>query len=175
MKKNSISDNGLSDLKQQYELIARNPVVWRGSARDLLLAAEKLSKDFEKYFQDPFEYFYLNPSFRVYLLLCGLAMENLIKGLLIKRDSTLISEGKLRRAAKNHNLIHLFNEAKINLSVDERELLERLTKYVVWKGRYGIPAECNDLKNEGLHCFRSSDVLHIKDMVKRIDEEYKAS
>ena len=75
----------------------------------------------------------------VCFMLFGFALENLAKGILVCRDPTVVSQGRLRRWHGNgHDLGPLFERAKISLTDDERRLLDRTTRITEWKGRYPV-------------------------------------
>ncbi len=47
-----------------------------------------------------------------------------------------------------HDLLKLVDEAGVAVSSDERQLLDRLRAFVVWRGRYPMPTKPDVLKAE---------------------------
>lgn len=77
---------------------------------------------------------------RVFYLLAGLALENIMKGILIARDKSLLSKGMIsNKKILKHNLSDLFKEVGLALSDRELNLVERVSETVVWAGRYPVP------------------------------------
>ncbi len=161
-----MSDNHKRDL---YEQIGENPLTWWSSARTLFLVAEKLSKDIEKSFKEPLEYHYT--SIKVCMFLYGLGIENIIKGLLIKQKRYPFKNGKFPKELKTHDLRKLFDNANIKMTERDIKLLNRLTEYIKWVGKYGIPLSYDKLKN--WHTIPKStflsDIHHIKNIIKTLD------
>jgi len=80
-------------------------------------------------------------------LLYGLALENLLKAIIIKTDPAVIIDGELRRwPAGGHDLLILCNVAKIKTTKVEKDLLARLTSFVRWAGRYPIPNAASNMR-----------------------------
>jgi hypothetical protein len=77
------------------------------------------------------------------MLLYGLSLENLIKAVIIKGKPELISNGELLKwpggGKHGHNLIGLFEEAVIDFSNGQSDIVVRLASFVLWAGRYPIP------------------------------------
>jgi len=71
---------------------------------------------------------------------CGLALENLAKGICIARDPNVVKDDRYVGHAI-HLLLDLLNHAKVTLSKEESELVERLETFVIWAGRYPIPRQ----------------------------------
>ncbi len=75
----------------------------------------------------------------VCFMVFGFALENLVKGILVCRDPTLVSKRRLRKWHGNgHDLSALFDLAAISVSEVERQLLARTTRITEWKGRYPV-------------------------------------
>ncbi len=77
----------------------------------------------------------------VYYFNIGLCLENMLKGVLCYRNPDLIAGTKIDRKIKHHRLKELALMTGLNFSVDEKSLLNFLTTYVRWFGRYPIPAD----------------------------------
>jgi hypothetical protein len=68
-------------------------------------------------------------------MLYGLALENLLKGLAIKRDPSLFD----RIGRFSHGLISPFDNLGIPLSARQRLLLKHLEVVLLWRDRYPVP------------------------------------
>jgi hypothetical protein len=66
----------------------------------------------------------------------GISIENALKGVCIG-----IVENE--KSIRSHNLRKLAGLARLNLSQEEIDLLDRLTIYIKWAGRYHVPLEKN--------------------------------
>ena len=86
---------------------------------------------------------------RPYLLLIGLSIENIIKGILVAEFPEHINKGKLSKELKSHALLHLMDKIKsIQITKSEKEILKLLEEVVPYWGRYPIPLEYNKLLPE---------------------------
>ncbi len=83
--------------------------------------------------------------FRVYMLVAGLAIENMIKAIIVKNDPSLIERDKLDGKLDSHDLPGLFREAKVRMSPDEESYLKLLSGHVVWAGRYPVSKTWEDM------------------------------
>lgn len=78
----------------------------------------------------------------VCFLLFGFALENLAKGIIVCRDPKRVSRKRLEHwHGKGHQLAALFDWAKIPLTSEGRELLDRTSRTTEWKGRYPVPMD----------------------------------
>jgi hypothetical protein len=79
------------------------------------------------------------------MTLAAFALENLLKGLAIASDPSLIRNGSpeqlLARRLQIHDLVRLAALAAVQLSSDEETLLERVTEFGLWAGRYPFPLD----------------------------------
>ncbi len=92
--------------------------------------------------------------FHIYLLIAGYAIENLLKGIIVKKN--LIPSlhqprpelpTKLPSYLNSHNLMDLLQQAGLRCkSDDEREFLRVLSDYTTWAGRYPAPKHWKDLR-----------------------------
>jgi hypothetical protein len=86
---------------------------------------------------------------RSYILLAGFALENMIKGLLVAQDPSLITGGKLSRDLKSHSLLGLVAKVKgLSLSEDEKQVCQVVQDAIPYWGRYPIPLEYNGVLPE---------------------------
>jgi hypothetical protein len=81
----------------------------------------------------------------VYMMIAGLSLEALVKGILVAREPTRISAGadghKLDIAwkAPEHLSLDLMRAAGYQTTAEEKSLIERLAMFVRWAGRYPTP------------------------------------
>src|SRR5262249_40008651 len=76
----------------------------------------------------------------VFLMLAGYELENAIKAvLLLKRPELRSPDRALRWPGGGHDLATLFDKAVVELDAEERAALERLSAFVLWRGRYPMP------------------------------------
>ncbi len=92
------------------------------------------------------------------LLLLGFAIENAVKGYLVKQY--LDRNGEIRFAKFKdferevwkvkdlHDLNLLFKLAALELTAEEVAFLQKATKYSAWKGRYHLPRNTDLILNE---------------------------
>lgn len=111
-----------------------------------------------------------------FLLLCGLAVENFIKALIVKRvfarqdgrpdpNAPTVLPGYLN----THNLCELADRASFVTSGRERRTLIRLTHYIEWAGRYPIPRK----RQPPLKRFVGArDLADVEELVARLESEY---
>ncbi|WP_147407601.1 hypothetical protein [Pseudooceanicola algae] len=86
---------------------------------------------------------------RPVLLLYGLGLENILKGLLISEDPMLLQGGKLSKNLQVHDLAKLAERLKfIQFDKSEIQLLELLSDVVPYHGRYPVPREAESIKPE---------------------------
>jgi hypothetical protein len=140
------------DAKTTFELIGQSPHVWLSSATQLKRAAdlvrEELKKILSVYPRGRARYEDL-VLFNSYMLLAGLALENLTKGILIGRNPNIVSRVNLDlkllgNSKGGHDLSKLAQQAATNLSPIEIDLIDRLVAFVVWAGKYPIHLRANE-------------------------------
>lgn len=86
---------------------------------------------------------------RPVLLLYGLSIENLIKGLLISENPSFLEGGKLSKHLLGHDLLKLAGRLRsINIEAADYDLLALLSDVVPYLGRYPVPKSAQDLKPE---------------------------
>jgi hypothetical protein len=78
------------------------------------------------------------PNYPPAQLLYAYAIENLLKGLIIANQPSLIEEQELNNRLKSHNLIRLAGMANFSIHVQERPVLEALSHLSLWAGRYPV-------------------------------------
>lgn len=89
----------------------------------------------------------------VWYLLLGLAIEDLAKGILVSKYGALDSNKRFKH--RGHNLSLLVEQCGVDLTQEDRDVLESLKKYVAWKGRYPVSLSSSDFVSsqgaDGLH------------------------
>lgn len=121
----------------------------------------------------------LQELYRPAQLLMGLCLEVALKGLLVERDPTLVSGGKIAGDLKHHSLETLFRKANILLTDTEEELnlVRKLSDAVEWVAKYPVPlnaAQLNSRKHEsrGTLLRNDTDFARFEALWQRIDTEY---
>jgi hypothetical protein len=92
-----------------------------------------------------------------------MAIENLLKAIMIYDDPSLITQNKIDDAINGHNMwaLHTGKGCKkksggccrlraleSRLAPDEQEFLRLLEPYVVWMGRYGVATKRSKYEND---------------------------
>jgi len=124
----------------RFHAAVNNPLFWLRTAESLRLAAHGLGWD-----RDNEEY--TPGAFSIYRLLFGLAMENLLKGILIAFGYKAYDGKQLQSSFANHHLkhlAHLVNGQNPILSSQDIRILERMESFIRWAGRYPIAKTEND-------------------------------
>ena len=120
--------------EEQFEIKNSNPTYWHNKASDLFSSARVLWKAMD-------EKSNLQVScLSTYKMLIGMSFEVLIKAHCIaqKIDNERIN--------KSHNLTELANIAGLNLAKKENKILNILSEYIVWDGRYPTPIKVSQMK-----------------------------
>jgi hypothetical protein len=129
-------------LQQHYHRQHNNPAAWALSAWDLEAASDVL---FEKYQNNNTED---GPPLdldheRLHIpatMLFGFAVENLLKGVLIKQHGDFAKARKaindVEKGAWNHNLLVLAEATNYPLKEEQRRWLRTLSASIKWAGRY---------------------------------------
>ena len=134
--------------------LAGNSFVWRGTAESLYRAARVITdqvgsdnREFVSFLQQaethPEATRPDTPSlWNAAILLYGLSLENLLKGLLLFKNPDYIADGKLRGPTiTSHDLCILAAEADVALSEDEAVVCAFATDAIYSWGRYPIPID----------------------------------
>jgi hypothetical protein len=80
----------------------------------------------------------------VFMLLAGVAIEDLTKGIYIRRKKTDVSTGKFPDVLTHHNVFNLLNQLAVSLTAKEEALVKRLQTFVSWAGKYAVPKDVKD-------------------------------
>jgi hypothetical protein len=118
-------------------------------AQRLKVAASALGdltlRDHERFYRREAEFSSLEhfETFAPALMLYGLALENLAKGLVVAgrmaAENDMLTEEELGKSVFKHRTEELLDHARFELSQGDRDLLKRLHVFAVSAGRYPTP------------------------------------
>jgi hypothetical protein len=122
-----------------YDEMAGRAAVWQWVSRDLLAAANAVqlhrrgpgARQRKTRRDDR-----VDTSPAPILLLYGLALETLLKGVLIAQGTPATRRGRLNRDLRTHNLVKLWKEAGLAIDTDQETLLSALAWIIETGGRY---------------------------------------
>lgn len=83
-------------------------------------------------------------------MLWSFAVENLLKAAIVRKDSKALMEqfqkkNKFPSKLKSHKLVDLVKEAGLAITLEEEDLLRRLTRSAIWNGRYPVPLDFKEM------------------------------
>ncbi len=143
-------ENSLYD--EVFEATALTPGIWLQFARRLKYAGDTLYEKYQEHYHEVQRgldsvvdtlTFSLNITST---LLYGLAFENILKAILIQDDPCRVQNGKLVKwPGGGHDLTALVEAAGLDLGSQSAQLLERLSMFVTWAGRYPVPIREKDM------------------------------
>lgn len=118
--------------------------------------------------------FYDSSLIGIYFLLMGYALENLVKAICMIVHPEYFTPNKLT-GIKTHNLRELCTRCSIDLDKDELILLDKLSEYVEWMGKYPIPLELGKMypkqQSNGTWKHRG-EAFHGREAQQEVDELY---
>lgn len=87
-----------------------------------------------------------------YFMIAGFMTENLLKAIVVKTASSqgTVEPAVLLKEIKTHNLLKLATKAGVPVTEYGCELLQRLTCFAIWAGRYPVPVSVGDLKPQAI-------------------------
>jgi len=136
--------------RDSWHSLSKDPKAWLRSARRLKTAADALHKSsLWPAKREPYDQksavadFHYGP---VYMLLAGLPIETLIKGIIVATHPDFVKQQKLSGELTNHNFIDLYQTAGLVKSKEHYNLLLRLQNYVVIFGRYPVTKTKKDMQ-----------------------------
>ena len=169
------------DAESLYVLIGQDAQMWLEQATQLKMSADVILVELEKILPRS----QVLPGVRVkklayihsFMLLTGLAFENLIKGILIGRDKTVVDQQKINSRLWNirggHGIAELAKRVA-SVTSNESDLLRRLEEYLFWAGRYPLPLNSDVyFKNQNLLTFKTTDIALINQLFDRLAEILK--
>jgi len=101
----------------------------------------------------------------VFWLNAGLALENLLKGMMVRDQPHLADKGCLAGPLKTHDLLKLAELALVDIDVTESWFLRIGTVCVIWAGRYPCPTRPGESPPS---VFSEADVIAYRRMFDRL-------
>lgn len=80
------------------------------------------------------------PNYPPAQLLYAYAMENVLKGLIVTNDASVVDENKINERLKSHDLIELSASACVTVYAEEDAVLAALSDLSIWAARYPVAA-----------------------------------
>lgn len=108
----------------------------------------------------------------VFWLNAGFALENLLKGIIVKDQPDSVIKGRITRPLKTHNLFNLAKRASIDLNVNEAFYLWVGTQCVIWAGRYPSSIKPEETAPP---VFSESDVIAYRSLFDRLAGHFDTS
>lgn len=152
--------------EELFETIGKDSGAWLAQAKQMKIGADTILPTLQNELLIP-------PAFPgtqtkrlayidSYMLLTGLAFENVIKGILIGRDPTLVTKERIESGILGRKGHGIEDGAKgiISLNAQELQLLKRIEEFLFWAGRYPLPLNFGSYFNsttQGLRSYRSDD------------------
>jgi hypothetical protein len=169
------------EAEKLFELVGQDAQMWLEQAIQLKISADVILVELEKVL--PLSQ--VLPGVRVkklayihsFMLLTGLAFENLIKGILIGRDKTVVDQQKINSRLWNvrggHGIAELAKRVA-SVTSDESDLLRRLEEYLFWAGRYPLPLNSDVyFKGQNHLTFKTTDIALINQLFQKFEEILK--
>ncbi|MFL6264059.1 MAG: hypothetical protein ACJ76Y_30610 [Thermoanaerobaculia bacterium] len=180
----------------QFAEIASEEEEWFFMAEDLRLAAEALEPQIKEYWmiekereslrdeEGSLRVFMYNPDpTGIYFMLTAYAIENLCKGLLVRKSKDQVwdlaaKKGSVPKELLSHDLLTLLNNVNFPLRPEDEELAFRLKRSAVWSARYPVPTKASHptvkLKlpsGEEVvpRWHQESDLQSVKELFSRVD------
>ena len=152
---------------------------WEHKADCLYEAAKPLKHHLENELErarrgEVFNYHYV----AIYYMLSAYAIENLLKGLIVKKQydeilGTFNRKEKLPSMLDSHDLVALVKTAGMKqIFSEDMDLLTKLGENAVWQGRYPLPMKPDDYKKT-INFYTNSDCEWIERIIKEIKNKLK--
>lgn len=127
-----------------FEAIGNNPDVWSETAEALVYNAEVLKRHRDES-KAPNATADVNRTFAE-LLLWGYALEAFFKSLFLKGGGRLVVGDAFDSSVGmgNHNLVNIARKAGFTLDGKQQDTLDRLSRILLWDGRYPIAKKSGD-------------------------------
>ena len=161
----------MEELQEKYDIINRDPFSWIEKAEQHLISANCLVNrlnaiiDYNIDIADEHqkEFIALHNSC---LFLCGIAIENSIKGLIISKNPKFQNTNELKKFGWNssHNISEMLS---VNEIVVDNDFINRIQGFLIWAGKYNLPTKkeaFSELKQE----YYTDDLFRTKVIVKSI-------
>lgn len=135
-----------STYQNWFEAAAKHPYTWKIQADGLMRSASILltqAQEDIKQVWDSADIHAEPPVLGSYVLLAGLALENLLKGILVMRHQQLDIKDFMDEI-KGHDLNTLARSVGLHFDHRTSFLLEKITAYIIWAGKYPGPLSVNE-------------------------------
>jgi hypothetical protein len=158
-------------LKQMaFDCAVDSPGSWLFSAFDLKTAADRID-----WLKNPIRE--EEPSLSlasVYRMLMGMSIEVLLKGILVAQGEQILDDkGRIKKDFAKHDLTKLaqrIDTEAFAFSQDDLEILDNLTPYIKWAGKYPLPRVAGDLIVKG---HSSGETMRESGLWERLYEHLK--
>lgn len=153
----------IQSMTKEYVARYSDPLNWFRQSREMFIVSKILRDDFMAK-RDNISRTEAGQEHNAGLLkgamfFLGLSLENALKGV-------CVGVAPNKKLTQSHNLCNLANLASLKLSQEELDLLDRLTTYIKWAGRYHVPLEKNaDQLNKSLRMAIPNDFLMVEKML----------
>jgi hypothetical protein len=150
----TVTENSDDQLRQHWGTIASSSEAWLRSGLMLKRAADELAPTFQAELQATVRLTSTDggddeltssppPLGPTYMMLAGLAVENLAKALIVSRRPA-----EATRITNFHLNERLLKEAEVESDYGELDLVRRLRTFLIWAGRYPVPKQKDTGKYE---------------------------
>uniref|UniRef100_UPI003216DB49 hypothetical protein n=1 Tax=uncultured Draconibacterium sp. TaxID=1573823 RepID=UPI003216DB49 len=168
----------MTEKEERYNNAWLNPAGWLGKAENHIISAECLNNRYVFLFKD-FDKTHSSGTIneQIALLetvpfLCGIAIENAIKALIIHRNSDMKTQEELitsKQWKTNHDILTMLENENI---VFDKTFIKRIQKALIWSGKYPLPStkQLRHDKDYNLHEYSSEDVNTTKELVSQIKQ-----
>jgi len=114
----------------------------------------------------------------VYMLISGLAIETLIKGIMIAEnenddDNNLVEQQRLAKEITKHHLVELFQKTHIRKHKSDNDLLLRVQNYIETFGRYPVTKYKHDMAKRAHTHFCNIDFGKVDRFWNRLLAHYR--
>lgn len=164
-------ENDYTDMIEEFKKTGQMPILWQLLAREFVCAANILStkcKDEDLFASRAPNGNSLWKPYGAIRLLYGLALENLLKGLLIAQGVDATSTGELNKKLKHHDLVKLWNWATLPPTVHTENLL-RILEWSIESGKYPVGTK-PDPNAPQLFWIAMTDVHDIVVLLKTVED-----
>jgi hypothetical protein len=173
-KARPIEGQALRTLQDRFIKIANSPAQWRRSAQSLRDGASVILDSIRGAAMESAPTIPITARIAthvgrrsVFLLLAGLAIENLVKGLFVQRGHVTTTSSQLAGELGGHPIRWRLRRMGISLTPREERLLDRLEAAVSWQGKYPVPTKATKL--DGVIVTIARDVEEFSRLYDRLD------
>lgn len=155
-------------LIEEFKKTGQIPLIWQWTAREFVCAANIIRRRHEAATLPADQLWkLLGPM----LLLYGLALENLLKGLLVAQGVDATSTGTLNHQLKTHNVLKLWNWAKLPITHATEDLLKRL-HWSIEAGKYPVGLHPNP-DDPGLIWVALTNIDEVGGLLDTVEDELR--